>query len=124
VPVEDLVTEPPAAPLDGPRAMLLFGEALEAIVDGDLDGAAESLDRLIKADPENPSFQSTRELVEGYRHHARGEVEHALEHYHRACVVDEGCAEAMEQIRALHPGANDYREAEERLLDRLLGPLS
>lgn len=99
-------------------AKVAFGDALSAMIDGRYVDALRVLDRLMIETPENIELQTARELAQGHRLWAEGKSDQALVHFHRACVTDGSCTDAIEAIRALEP---DAVSAEERLLDRALG---
>lgn len=100
-----------------PNTDEMYGLALAAMIAREYKKAASLLDKLSRMHSDVEEYQTAREMAQGYLRRDAGDLDAALEHFHRACVTNGGCADALDAIRAMQPSA----EVEERLLSRLLG---
>jgi tetratricopeptide (TPR) repeat protein len=108
--------KPPPKQADDIEA--LYGEALFAMLEDRYDVAAKLFIDLLKKRPQEARYHTALELARGHIARDSGNTQAALEHFHRVCVLDGSCADAISAIQALTAlGMDD----ENRLLDRLLG---
>lgn len=122
-PVESIrsaVPPPPVPAAEDPALTqdVLFGDALSAMIERRYADAVTLLDTLVVIEPSILEYQTARELSQGYLQRDRGVIDGALVHFHRACVLDGACTDAIDAIRALNVQAS---RSEEQLLGRLLG---
>jgi len=96
----------------------LYGNALYAMLETRYKEAADIFVALLKKRPKETRYHTALELARGHLARDSGQPQDALEHFHRVCVLDGSCADAISAIQALTAQGLDD---EDRLLDRLLG---
>jgi predicted Zn-dependent protease len=102
----------------GPSPETRYEEALRAMLGSKYQHATEIFLALIAQSPQEIRYQTALELARGHLARNAGRNQEALEYFHRVCVLDGSCADAIQAIQALTTQATD---GEEQLLDRLLG---
>jgi hypothetical protein len=109
---------PVSSPVTAGTPESRYEAALHAMLAARYKEAMEIFVELMLLRPDEIRYQTASELARGHLAREAGRGQEALECFHRVCVLDGSCADAIQAIQALTTQGTD---GEEYLLNRLLG---